>query len=361
MKNWILTSMAVVSMGMGAVLAEDNVLTPAEVREGYKLLFDGKLDGTTPGAFKSNWVNYVQGDSTNTTLNSSWKVNTTDHTITLPSGTIPEDARSVKKYKDFELRWTYKINGNQGVVYRALLTRDRAWYTGVEYAINDVTNLGKDNPGAAYDLYAPPTPVPYHTFDNGAGLWNNARIVVKGDSVEHWSNDVKVVGYRYHSAAFWATYNTSKWVTTGNRSLTNIVPGSQDVGRGYIEEGYLSLQADHGGKWQIKDLKITENPCFGPIKSDGSVCATTSIALTRAQNIPIQYAVQNRMGGLVLTFADAAVKSASVVGMDGKVVGRGMVSEAGHMAEFAGSFKTGLYFLRLETASGAVTEKLNLL
>jgi hypothetical protein len=354
MKKWILTSMAIVSMGLGAAQAEDNVLTPAEVAESYKLMFDGTL-----ASFKANWVNYVQGDSTNTTLSSEWRVNATNKTITLPKGSIPEDTRSVKKYKDFELRWTYKINANQGIVYRALLTRDRAWYTGVEYAINDVTNLGKDNPGAAYDLYAPPTPVPYNNFSSG--LWNNARIVAIGDSIEHWSNGVKVCGYKVHSPSFWATYNTSKWVTTGNRSLTNLVPGSQDVGTGYIPEGYLSIQADHGGAWQMKDLKITEKPCFGPIKPDGSVCASTSIALTRSRNVPVLFSAARNGDGFTLSFAQDAVKSAVVIGMDGKVVGQGVVSDAGRKAEFPDSFKTGLYFVRLVTASGAVTQKLNLL
>lgn len=352
--------MTVASIGLGAAQAEDNVLTPAEVKEGYKLMFDG----STVASFKAYWVNYVKGDPNTTTLSSEWKVNPTDHTITLPKGSIPEDARSVKMYKDFEFRWTYRIHANQGVFYRSTLQYDRAYLSGVEYAINNVTNLGVDNPGAAYDLYAPPTPVPYNTFDavTNTGLWNKGRIVVIGDSVEHWANDVKVVGYRYHSKDFWAHYNVSKWVTTGGRSLTNLVAGSQDVGSGFITEGYLGLQADHGGKWQLKDLKVTETPCFGPIKPDGSVCASTGIALQRAKNVPVQFAVARQgLGSVTLTFAEDVVKSAALVGMDGKVIGHGVVSGAGHKAEFSDSFKTGLYFLRLETASGVVTQKLNLL
>jgi hypothetical protein len=333
--------------------AEDNVLTNAEKTEGYKLLFDGTLD-----SWKANWVDYVQNDSTNTTLSSSWKVNTTDHTITLPTGNT-RDIRSKKKYKDFELRWKYRIDGNQGVVYRALLTYQNAWYTGVEYAINDVTNLGKDNPSAAYDLYAP-NPVKYNTFSTG--LWNEARIVVIGDSVEHWSNGEKVVGYKYHSQAFWAVYNAPgcKWPTTGNRSLTNIVAGTQDVGTGYIPEGYFSIQGDHGGKWQIKDMKVTETPCFGPIKADGSVCpVTTAIGQANGeQRLPM---VRQRVAGrLVLEFPGESIRGATLLGLDGRSLGRAAVS-GGSKAEFDITPKAGLYLLRTETASGTHIQKLNLL
>jgi hypothetical protein len=346
---WI--GIAAMALAAAGARAEDNVLTAAEKAEGYQLLFDGTLD-----SWKATWVDYVQNDSTNTTLSSEWKVNSTDHTITLPSGNA-RDIRSKKKYKDFELRWKYRIDGNQGVIYRALLGYQNAWYTGVEYAINNVTNLGKDNPSAAYDLYAP-NPIVYNTFSTG--LWNEGRIVVIGDSVEHWSNGTKVVGYKYHSPGFWTAYNASKWVATGNRSLTNIVPGTQDVGKGYLTEGYLSLQADHGGKWQIKDMKITESPCFGPIKSDGTVCATTPIALgTPDRKVAFS---QRRVGaGLLLEFPDETLKGATLLGIDGKAIATATVAAGGHRAEFAKAPGTGLYFLKLETGSGILSRKLNLL
>ncbi len=357
MKKWILSGVAVVSMGLGVSQAQDNTLSAAEKVEGFKLLFDG----STVQSFKDYWVDYVKGDETNTNLDAKWKVNTTDHTISLPAGSTA-DVRSVKKYKDCELRWTYRIDGNQGLFYRSLMKYDRAWQSGVEYAINDVTNLGKDNPGAAYDLYAPPTPVPYNTFSTGK--WNEGRIVIKGDSVEHWSNGVKVVGYRYHSKEFWAVYNAPncKWPGIGPYSLTNEVAGTQDVGTGYIKEGYLGIQGDHGGKWQIKNMKLTELPCFGPVKADGSVCPGTPIALARAKTMPVQYTVARRgLGMFSVTFPNDAVYGASVVGMDGKIVSTGTLSTNGHKAEFTRSLETGLYFLRLETVSGAVTQKLNLL
>jgi hypothetical protein len=352
MKKWIATSLTFCSLGFGLARAQDNVLTPAETAEGYKLLFDGTLK-----SFQDNFVDYVKGDSTNTSLDAGWKVNATDKTLTLPTGNTnnKSDTRSKKKYKDFELRWTYKTDGNQGVIYRAFVTQDRIWLTGVEYAINNVTNLGKDNPGAAYDLYAPPNPVPYNDFSTGK--WNTARIVCIGDSVEHWSNDVKVVGYKLHSQNFWTQYNVSKWVSEGPRTLTNLVPGRQDVGTGFITEGYIGLQGDHGGKWQIKNFMITETPCFGPIKPDGTVCATTGLADAKAVNG--HFTVFRTGSGLEVSLPEGKVKTARLVGLDGTVADRGFVSDGGRKATFSGSLKTGVYFLKLDMAGGSVTRKIN--
>lgn len=352
MEKWIAASLTVCFLGYGMARAEDNVLTSGEIADGYKLLFDGTLK-----SFQDNFVDYVKGDSTNTNLDAGWKANTTDKTLTLPNGRTNNnsDARSKKKYKDFELRWDYRTDGNEGVIYRAFVTQDRIWLTGVEYAINNVTNLGKDNPGGAYDLYAPPNPVPYNDFSTGK--WNNGRIICIGDSVEHWSNGIKVVGYKYHSQNFWTQYNASKWVAEGPRTLTNLVPGRQDVGSGYITEGYIGLQGDHGGKWQIKNFMITETPCFGPVKSDGSVCTVSGMANAKpAQaNLPVF-----RTGrGLEVGLPEGAVKSASLVSLDGAIAERGSIAAGARMAAFSGSYRTGVYFLRLETAGGSVTHKLN--
>ncbi|MDB5048284.1 MAG: hypothetical protein JWO30_1355 [Fibrobacteres bacterium] len=350
MKKWILISAAMLSIQLGKARAEDNVLSPADVADGYSLLFDGTL-----ASFKSNWVDYVKGNATNTNLDSKWILDATCHCITMGIGNAP-DIRSVKTYKDFELRMNFRIDNNQGIFYRSLLTGDRAWQTGVEYAINNVTNLGKDNPGSAYDLYAP-DPITYQLFTTNK--WNSVRIVVKGDSVEHWMNEKKVVGYKYHSPAFWEAYNVSKW--NAENRLTNKVVG--DRNSGYIEEGYLGLQGDHGGKWIIKDLKITTaHPCFGPINTDGSSCGTTAIGNAAVgPKVAFISSLRQAAGTLTATFSDKTVQRASLIGLNGKVMSRASLSEGGRKAYFAELPKTGLYLLRLDLASGSVTQKLNIL
>jgi hypothetical protein len=348
MKKWILASAALLSLNVGVVRAQDNVLNPAEVAEGYKLLFDGTLQ-----TFKNNWVDYIKGNATNTNTDAKFIADAACKCITMTNGQAA-DLRSTKIYKDFELRMNFRIDGNQGILYRTLLTTDRAWQTGVEYAINNVTNLGKDNPGAAYDIYAP-NPITYQLFSTGK--WNSARIVVVGDSVEHWMNDKKVVGYKYHSPTFWETYNVSKWNT--EEQLTNLKAHDRSE---YIKEGYLGLQGDHGGKWMIKDFKLTEKPCFGPLKPDGSVCASTVMVNDHKFVRQATFsALRQGSGNVAITFANDLVKSATIVGLDGKSISQGTLTEGGHKAIFGNVIKAGLYFLRLDLASGTVTQKLNLL
>jgi hypothetical protein len=258
----------------------------------------------------------------------------------------------------------FQIDNNQGIFYRSLITGDRAWQTGVEYAIDNATNKGKDNPGAAYDIFAP-DPISYNVF-NGTwsttswktNKWNTVRIVVKADSVEHWMNEVKVVGYTYHNDRFWAAYNEGKW--NAESRLTNKISG--DRNSGYIEEGYLGFQGDHGGKWVIKDLMVSANPCFGPLNANGSSCGTTNIGTNAAIGKRIAFAsVRQGAGGLTVALDSKDVKGASILGLDGKVLSRASLSEGGRRAVFAQAPKTGLYFLKVDLASGTVTQKLNLL
>lgn len=363
MKTRILSSVAMVFALQGLVLAAvpDNTISTAEAAQGFKLLFDG----STLASFKANWVDYVKGDSTGTTLSTNWKYIDSTHTINVPLGNTA-DVRSTKQYKDFELRWTYRIDGNQGVFYRSTVQYDRAWFSGVEYAINDVTNLGKDNPGAAYDLYAPPTPVPYNT--STTGKWNDGRIIAIGDSIEHWSNGVRVVAYKVHSPDFWKQYDVSKWVGTGPRTLTNLVPGTETVGSGYIPKGFLGLQGDHGGRWQIKNLMVTETPCgFGPVDaatgaSTGTGCVTSIMGEGASAVAHMKFnALRVASGAVSIDFPNNEVKSAEIYGFDGKLVARGELSANGHKADFVSPVKNGLFFLKVVSNTGAVSEKLNLL
>jgi hypothetical protein len=105
------------------------------------------------------------------------------------------DLKTRDEYGDFDLRFEWKISagGNSGVMYRVSQESDPAYYTGPEYQVID--NIG--NPDGAspltsaasiYDLYAPSRDAAKH-----AGEWNDARIVVAGNHVEHYLNGEKVV------------------------------------------------------------------------------------------------------------------------------------------------------------------------
>ncbi|MDQ3001314.1 MAG: DUF1080 domain-containing protein [Fibrobacterota bacterium] len=370
MNKWILTSVALLSLQLGNGFAQENVLSATDVNEGYTLLFDGTLS-----SFNANWVNYVQITPSNplgneTYLDSKYYVDATCKCLTMPITDNASrrydasDVRSKKMYSDFELRMTYRNSGNQGIIYRASLTGEHAWRTGVEYSIDDATDKGTSNPGAAYGLFAPIKPVPYNLFSTNK--WNTARIVVKsdsvkGDSVEHWMNEKKVVGYRYHSPTFWDAYNANSTWSSGN-ILTLKTP--LDRNGGSIEEGFISIQGDHGGKWMIKDLKITTKPCFGPLKADGS-SACSGVASNLGSGLPglkVAYTAKRLDANtLDIEFSKDVVRGATIVGMDGKVKGRAIVSQGGNHAQFSGSFQPGLYFLRLNLSSGLTTQKINLL
>ena len=78
-----------------------------------------------------------------------------------------------------------------------------------------------------------------------AGEWNAARLVVRGDSVEHWLNGQKVVSYQLGSADWKAKVAASKfnaWKAYGTG-----------------KEGLIGLQ-DHGVRVQFRSVKLRVLP-----------------------------------------------------------------------------------------------------
>ncbi len=208
------------AMALGLAAAEPNALTPAEKAAGWQLLFDGKsLNGWTDPA-KAN----PPGDS--------FKV--VDGAIAVTSHPkFREDLLTVGRYTNFELSFEWKITpgGNSGVKYlvqdaaiihpslfktpiakfedrvdyllrnkkpaRSSLPVDgkvEIYQVAFEYQVIDNTahadakRSQKSWAGALYQLIEPKGAGP-----KAVGEWNEGRIVVKGDHVEHWLNGVKVV------------------------------------------------------------------------------------------------------------------------------------------------------------------------
>lgn len=244
-RPWLLASLFGVFGLLPAAAQPFNVLSEEERIQGFELLFDGTREG-----FNRHFVDYIKGDSTNVNLSTEWAVADSTGAIGIMNNT--EDVRSRRKYRDFDLRLDYRNTHNQGIFYRSLVNTERAWQTGFEYAIyNNSQDCRSDCAGSAYDLYRPVAGVYrlYKTLE-----WNQVRILVAGDSVEHWMNGVKMLGFRIHSEDFWKTFAMSKW--NSDKRLSFKTPGNQ--AGGYIEEGYIGLQADHGGKWEIRNMRIRE-------------------------------------------------------------------------------------------------------
>jgi len=217
----------------------NNTLTEREIKEGWKLLWDGK---TTNG-----W----RSAKGNAFPKEGWYIK--DGVLgTIESGggesAAAGDIVTLDKYSSFELivDFNYSPGANSGIKYLVdtELNKGPGSAIGCEFQIID----DRENPdakqgidanrslGALYDLIAP---MPKR--DNGPGQWNRARIVVKGNHVEHWLNGQKTVEYERGSDAWRAIVAKSKF---------KVWPKF-----GEWPEGNILLQ-EHGNAVQFKNVKI---------------------------------------------------------------------------------------------------------
>ncbi len=330
-----------------------NALYPYEEAQGFELMFDG----STAGTFRDRFVNYQRNSTTNTTLHAGWNVNTTLTDPERPgavfgaivNGNANIDIRSRAQYRDFDWRFEYRNSGNQGVFYRFDVSGGYAWETGVEFAIdNNVTQSTlKFRTGAAYDLFAP-TVQAYHV--RNTDRWNSLRVVAKGDSVEHWMNGVRVAAFRYWSEEFLTAYQNSKW--TGYNRYCQTAPGN----RTYIPEGFLGLQGDHGGAWQIRRMRILHDSTaamdrvkLGPVSTD-----TGSVSIVPATGRSLQApGLESAPGLLRVKVGEASLHTIELHGLDGRLAHRVHVPEgAREHAIDVSRFHQGVYLVRALSSSG---------
>ncbi|MDB5048934.1 MAG: hypothetical protein JWO30_2005 [Fibrobacteres bacterium] len=211
---------------MGWAQALNNVLTPAETKAGFKLLFDG--------ASSSQWtINWPIDDS-------AMKSPGTGNMI-----------YSKESFTDFEWKVDFKVNanGNSGFFIRTKTD----WYCdGFEVAVLDSKDggdgnqrsdpangdklpagimdvrtgqpfvAGSDAPvkrsGAIYEIY--PTTKDGILIPNGgvyvdmmkpAMVWNSMVIWANGNNIETWLNGVKVTDFVVGSKVFLDRYHNSKF------------------------------------------------------------------------------------------------------------------------------------------------------
>src|SRR4051794_3637013 len=96
------------------------------------------------------------------------------------------------EFGDFDLSFEWKIaaRGNSGLKYRVRKYGEQT--LGLEYQICDEPEgrpVSRKSAAALYDLYEPAA----EPLLKPAGDWNTARIVVRGDRIEHWLNGAPVV------------------------------------------------------------------------------------------------------------------------------------------------------------------------
>ena len=105
------------------------------------------------------------------------------------------DIMTKATYSDFVLKLEWKISekGNSGIMYRVRTGDDAAYFSGPEYQVLDnqghADGADKSHRAAAlYGLYAPEK-----DWTNPVGQWNETRIVVSGNHVQHFLNGHKTV------------------------------------------------------------------------------------------------------------------------------------------------------------------------
>jgi hypothetical protein len=149
------------------------------------------------------------------------------------------DLATNEQYENFEFafEWRFpKTKGNSGVKYRVQEQKGKGYAFGCEYQImNDPDGSDRHASGSLYDLFAPEGKklVPQ-------GEFNQSRIVVRSDQLEHWLNGVRVVTAEFGSDAMQAAlaksyFKKSDW--------------------GKKPRGHLALQ-NHHSQVLFRNLKI---------------------------------------------------------------------------------------------------------
>ena len=208
------------------VQAPANTLTAEDRKLGFTLLFDGKTI--------DQWRGFRQK-----TVPNAWKVS--DGNLTRVAD--GPDLISIEQYDSFDFRFDWQVapGANSGVMFHVTETEAETYHTGPEYQILDnARHADGKNPltsaAACYAILAPPK-----DFTRPVGDWNEGRIVVNGNHVEHFLNGERVVVYDIGSPA---------WNRLVARSKFNEVPTF-----GKPTRGHLALQ-QHGGAVGFRNLKV---------------------------------------------------------------------------------------------------------
>ena len=212
-----------------------NKLTPAEIKKGWKLLFDGST--------LTGWKTYNRSD-----MATSWGVK--DGAIFLDakkgrSDVAKGDLVTLEDYDDFEFSVEWKISdcGNSGIMYRIVEDPKykQPYLTGPEMQVLDNkchpdAKIITHRSGDFYDVMACKT-----ENVKPAGEWNSVRIIMKGYKLEQWQNGVRQIKLTLGSDEINAIVEKSKW------------KNQKDWGKALI--GKIGLQ-DHGDAVWFRNIKI---------------------------------------------------------------------------------------------------------
>ena len=228
----------------------DNELTPAQIEQGWKLLWDGRTSKGWRGARLEEFPE------------KGWKMEEGVLTVEKSAGAESAnggDIVTTGTYGDFILEVDFRVTrgANSGIKYFVDpdLNRGEGSAIGCEFQILDDQNhpdalmgvSGNRTLASLYDLIAADARLSgqdnIRTRFNGIGSWNRARIEVRGSSVAHYLNGIKVVEYER---------GTQMWKALVAYSKYKIWPGFGEAARGHI------LLQDHGDEVSFKNIRILE-------------------------------------------------------------------------------------------------------
>lgn len=198
---------------------------------------------------KSDWIVLFDGESTeafrgfqsDSFPEKAWVVQ--GGTLKTVPEEKPVDLITIEKFDSFELQleWRVSPGANSGIIYHVSEAFPQSYNTGPEMQVlDDSKHKDGGNPktssGALYALIAPE-----NKKLNPVGEWNQARLVVKGNHVEHWLNGRKVVEYELESEELNELIAKSKF---------NKMPGFAKE-----KSGHIALQHHRDEVW-FRNIKI---------------------------------------------------------------------------------------------------------
>ncbi len=218
-----------------------NRLSARERKQGWELLFDGKS--------LAGWRGYQKEDAAGL----RWAV--ADGCLGVPAndGKDTRGARDLitrRTFEAFDLTWEWRIApaGNSGLKY--LVTEEQPAALGHEYQMvddsqhPDAQKRDSRRTGSFYDVLPAP-----EARARPAGQFNQSRVLLQGNHVEHWLNGAKVLEYELGSPALRTAIAASKFKD---------VDGFDAHKRAHI------LLQDHGNEVCYRNLKIRALPSRRP-------------------------------------------------------------------------------------------------
>jgi type 1 glutamine amidotransferase len=206
-------------------LGDANALGAEARRAGWRRLFDGEtLDG---------WRSFGKDAP-----GAGWQVVNGCIRRGGPGG----DLISAQAVGDFELEFDFMLAAgtNSGVKYRVVEANGPV---GPEFQLIDDARqprAAKEHwTGSLYDVFAPARDDALRP----AGTWNHARIVARGEHLEHWLNGLKTVDVEVGSDAWNAARQASKF-----RDRADF---------GAPQRGHILLQ-DHGGEVWFRNIRLRD-------------------------------------------------------------------------------------------------------